>query len=89
MVRFVHRNPWALPFLDAVTAMLAPRCLLRGKVLLMLAVLEATPDHVRTFSPATGSRLRSLARLAGWAAAGLSKFLVGLALYPVATSGRP
>src|SRR3990172_4381247 len=41
LVAFLRRKPWALPYMDAVLSILRPDSLLRNKILLMIAILEA------------------------------------------------
>jgi len=48
-LRFVRRHPLALPFLDAAAGILKRKSLLRRKLLLMTAILEATPAYAGFF----------------------------------------
>lgn len=48
-LRFVHRHPWSLPYLDAAAGFLSRSGVLRKKVYLMAAILEATPEHAEFF----------------------------------------
>lgn len=48
-LRFVHRHPWALAYLEAAAGFVSPRGVLRQKVYLMAAILEATPEHAEFF----------------------------------------
>jgi hypothetical protein len=51
LVRFAVARPRALPYLDAAAAVLRPRDRLRQKLLVMAAVLEASPRYASTFLP--------------------------------------
>jgi hypothetical protein len=88
MVRFVRRHPACLPYLDAACAVFRPQCLLRRKLLLTVAILEATPDFTRCFIHEGGSMGRALLQLAAIGVRGAFKFAVGCMLYPLAVSGR-
>jgi len=51
VVEFASRRPWSLPFLDAAESLLNRNGPLRSRLLLMLALLEATPEHADRFLP--------------------------------------
>lgn len=78
----------ALPFLDAATGLLNRQALLRNKILLMLGLLETTPEHVDFFTPRQCSRPRLVARLGWWVVRMAGKLLGGLILYPWAKRAR-
>jgi hypothetical protein len=86
-LRFAARHPWALPCLDAAAGLLERDGALRRRLLLMLAILEATPQHADKFLPhmetRTG-RMTVLGRLVAWGAACGLKLIGGLVLYPAA-----
>jgi hypothetical protein len=46
---FIRLHPKSLPYLDAASAILYPKRLLRNKILLMVAILETTPDYCDEF----------------------------------------
>ena len=77
------RHAWALPFLDAVEALLRPKSRLHDKALLMAAVLEATPQHAARFLPLPRSAPRLLVELAGLGALAAWHALGGLVLGPL------
>ncbi len=54
---YVERHPWALPLLDAGTAFVGDAPRLRRRLIVMTAVLEATPDHVEDTLPVDGAGL--------------------------------
>jgi hypothetical protein len=82
LVAFAVRRPWALPFLDAACALVAPQSLLRRKLLLVLAVLEATPAHLAVFTPRPQPRWLLILRLGGWGLKAGLQAAVGLCLLP-------
>jgi len=84
ILRFVHRHPWSLGFLDAACALLRPGRLLRNKLLVMAAVLEASTDFADDFLPRPCSAQRVLWVLAWQGVRGAARTLVGLVLYSIA-----
>jgi len=65
IVAFARRHPWSVSLPDAACGLARPRARLREKILVMAAVLEASPDFADEFLPRTASRGILLARLAG------------------------
>ena len=63
------RHPWLLGPADAGLAWVAPYSPLRHRILLMLAILEASPHHHRRFlaAPWPKTAVVSLAARAAWA----------------------
>ena len=57
---FLRRHPGTLPFLDAACALFYPKRLLRNKIILMVALTEATPEYCDEFFPSTFSKLSFL-----------------------------
>lgn len=51
VLRFAHAYPWSLPLLDAGTAVGTGAPRLRRKLLVMMAILEATPELVDRTAP--------------------------------------
>jgi hypothetical protein len=49
--RWMMARPWLLPWLDAGLARLDPAAPARHRILLMLAILEASPRHTAQFLP--------------------------------------
>jgi len=88
IVAFVQRNPWSLPYLDAVLSILSPGCLLRNKILLMVAILESTPQFVDAFTSEPFSILQFLCRMAGYGISSVFKFSIGILVYPFAVNAK-
>ncbi len=87
LVRFVARYPWALAPLDAAAGLLEPQGALRKRLLVMLAILEATPEHAESFLPrerGSDGVAASIGRLFVWGATSLLKLAAGFVLYPFA-----
>jgi hypothetical protein len=78
---FAVRHPWSLPLLDAATGLAAPESLLRKKLFVALAVLEATPEHADFFSPKPHAPLGVIGRLFLWGVSSVLKLSVGLPLF--------
>jgi len=84
LVRFVRRHPWSLGPLEAASGLLQPWGLLRGKLVVMAAVLEAAPDFADDFLPREHGRAALLLALTAQGLRAGFKLTVGLALYPLA-----
>lgn len=78
LLAFVRRRPWAIGPLDAACGMVAPESVLRGRLLLMLALLETTPAHADFFLTPSRSRLALILRLARCGVIALLKAAAGL-----------
>jgi len=84
VLAFVHAHPWSLGWLDAGTAFTrgAPR--LRQKLVVMMAILEATPDYIEQTAPVDGVGIPRLAwRLGVAGARATAKLALGTALAAV------
>lgn len=88
LVTFARRHPWSLPYLDALLAVTTPRALLRRKLHLMVAILEATPDFTGLFFPERQAGLMAGLQIVGCGCASAAKLLVGLLIYPIAVRAR-
>lgn len=88
MAAFVHRHPWTLPYLDAASGLLRPHSLLRKKILLMIALLEASPEFTEFFVPEAMSVSRFLWHMTGYGLSSAAKLAVGCLIYPVSILGR-
>lgn len=75
---FVRRRPWSLPFLDAAAGVLAPQSLLRKKLLVMAAILEASPVFADVFLPRTTTRAYLSIRLCMLTTKSACKILIGV-----------
>jgi hypothetical protein len=84
VVSFVRRHPWSVSLLDAACGLALPRARLREKILVMAAVLEASPDFAEEFLPRTAGRAALLAQLAWLGCLAAARALAGLVLLPIA-----
>ncbi len=84
VVAFAVRHPWALPYLDAACGVRKPDGLLRKKLLVLTAILEATPQFADEFLPEALGRTRFVWQAGRYAAAALAKAAVGMVLLPIA-----
>lgn len=80
-LRFIHHHPWALPFIDAGAGLLQPESVVREKILLMTAILEATPVYAEFFLPGRTPVLTLLLDVTWQALRGGLKIVVGLPLF--------
>lgn len=88
VVAFVRRNPWSLPFIDAASALFRPNSLLRNKILVMIAILEATPQFAGAFIPEPSSIPQIAWRMAVYGISSMAKFLIGMFIYPFAVNTK-
>lgn len=84
VAQFAFRHPWSLPHLDAAGALSADGVALRGKVLVMSAILETSPELTAAFLPRSANRGAVIASLALHGVVALATALVGLPLLLVA-----
>jgi len=82
-VAYVLRHPSALPFLDAACALLSPSSLLRKKIFIMTAVLEASPDHTDFFLKPPLSPVRLTLGVAWEGIRAVVNVVLGIPLYLV------
>ena len=88
ILAFVRRHPQTLPYLDAALALLRRNSILRDKILLMLAILEASPSFTDAFLPEPLSRIEFFARMTGYGISSGIRFFVGSLLYPFAIRAK-
>ena len=88
VLRFVHRHAWSLGPLDAASGLLQPGGALRSRLLVMAAVLEASPEFADAFLPRNVSLARFLGRLAVSGTIAVGQALLGAVLLPVASRAR-
>ena len=88
LLDFVRRRPWSVGPLDAAAALLDPGGLLRSKVLVMSALLEATPSHADDFLPRPVPAPALLWRLAASGTAAVAQAVFGVLLYRLAGRAR-
>ena len=84
IVAFARTHPWSVSLLDAACGLVRPRARLREKILVMAAVLEASPDFAEEFLPRSAGRTALLARIAGLGCLAAVRALGGLLLLPLA-----
>jgi hypothetical protein len=88
VLAFVRRRPWSVGPLDAAAALLDPGGLLRSKVLVMSALLEATPAYADAFLPRAVSTPALLWQLASSGAVAVAQAALGALLYPLVGRAR-
>jgi hypothetical protein len=84
LLAFVRRHPWSVSLLDAACGLLWRGARLREKVLVMAAVLEASPDFAEEFLPRTAGPLALFVQLAGIGLVAVGRAVAGLLLLPLA-----
>ena len=84
LLAFLLRNRWAIGPVDAALALIRPASPVRGRIFLMLAVLECLPKYVPRFLPATRSPFKHV-RMAGHALRALGRALLGMVVLPIAS----
>ena len=87
-LRFVRQHAWALPFLDAAIGFWCRDSVVRGKMLVMAAILEATPGSAEFFLASPSSPARVLLDCAWQATRALVKLVIGIPLLAVARYGK-
>lgn len=80
IVQAAMRNALLLPFLDAASGITKGGTALRDKLLLMAAVLEASPDFADEFLPRSASRTFAVLTLAWCTIKSAAKVAIGVPL---------
>lgn len=88
IVAFARRHPWSVGPLDTASGLLRRGGLLRQKLLVLAAVLEASPEFADEFLPRSVSLPGMLARFAGIGLTVAVEAALGLALLPLAARAR-
>lgn len=57
LLRRMVRHPWSIGFIDGGLALRRPRSVIRTKLLVLSAILEATPEHAADYLPVGRSPL--------------------------------
>ena len=84
LLAFVRRHSWSVSLLDAACGLLWRSARLREKVLVMAAVLEASPDFAEEFLPRTVGPVALFVQLAGVGIVAAGRAFAGLLLLPLA-----
>jgi hypothetical protein len=84
LLAWVRRHPWSIGPLDAACGLARPGGALRNRVLLMAAVLEATPEFADHFLPHHLGPLALVARVGVAGALAVTSALGGLLLLRLA-----
>lgn len=85
---FVRRHAWSLGPLDAACGLLRPGAVLRSRILVMAAILEASPAFADAFLPRNVSLGRFVGRLAVSGTIAVGQVLLGAILLPLASRAR-
>lgn len=88
LVEFVNRHPWSVSLLDAASGLLRPNGLLRGKILTMGAILEASPEFADQFLPRHAHPVTLVVRLSLLGFVAAARAALGTLLYAVAVRSR-
>jgi len=84
LAAFLLRNRWAIGPVDAALALMRSGSPVRGRIFLMLAVLECLPEYAPRFLPATRSPFEHV-RMAGHALRALGRALLGMVVLTIAS----
>jgi hypothetical protein len=74
-------HPWSIPFLDAAAGVIQPDFLLRKKIYIMAAVLEASPIFADQFLPQNLAPFKLFARLIFNSVTAGIKMIIGIPLF--------
>ena len=88
VIAFARRHPWSIPFLDAAAGLVRPGSLLRNKILVMAAVLEASPAFAEEFLSRTVHPVSLVLRVLGLATLAVVRAAVGVLVYAAAARSR-
>jgi len=88
VIAFARRHPWSSSFLDGAAGLLRPGSLLRNKILVMAAVLEASPAFAEEFLSRTVHPVSLVLRVLGLATLAVVRAAVGVLVYAAAARSR-
>ena len=88
IVRFVRRHPWSVSVLDAAVGLRRPGSLLRNKILVMAAILEASPTFADEFLPPTPRPVALVLRVLWFGTLAVVRAALGMLVYPAAARAR-
>ena len=88
VVRFVRRHPWSASLLDGAVGLRRPGTLLRNKILVMAAILEATPTFAEDFLRPIPGRVSLALRVVALGTLAVGRAALGMLVYPIATRSR-
>jgi hypothetical protein len=88
VVAFARRHPWSIPFLDSAAGLVRPGSLLRNKILVMAAVLEASPTFAEEFLSRTVHPVSLVLRVLGLGTLAVARAAVGVLVYAAASRSR-
>ena len=88
VIAFARRHPWSIPFLDAAAGILRPGSLLRNKILVMAAVLEASPAFAEEFLPGAVRPVSLALRVLGLGTLAVARAAFGVLVYAAASRSR-
>lgn len=78
VLNFSMSHPWSIHFLDAATGLLMKDSLLRKKIYVMAAVLEASPRYAESFLPENLSPLMFFCRIIASGFKACIKIMIGI-----------
>jgi hypothetical protein len=84
VVRFAVRHPWSVGLLDAAAGFRRPGGLLRSKLLVTSAILEASPTFADEFLPRSVGALRLAGTIAAAGTLAVLRLLLGVPLHALA-----
>jgi hypothetical protein len=82
LIEFARRRPSLLPLLDGASGLLRPRSVLRRKILLMLALLETSPELAEWFETPSHGAPRTIASIVAQVATSVLQVAGGVLLWP-------
>ena len=88
VLAFARRHPWSVGFLDAASGLLRPGSLLRSKLLVMAAILEASPAFADDFLPRSVPPVALFVQLALHGSLVVVRALLGPLVWAAATRSR-
>jgi len=78
---FIYRYPFVLPFIDAAAGILSPNSIIRKKILIMSAIIEATPTFSDFFLRRPDPLLKLLIILGWQGLKGVAKTIFGIPIF--------